>query len=64
MRARDTPDSLKYFIKLYVVHTSANMEHAAAVVQTGVRHNMTFVDMEMYGLGKSMEDYRYSHRRL
>ena len=34
------------------VHTSANMEHATAVMQTGVRHNMTFDEMAMHGLGQ------------
>ena len=44
------------------VHTSANMEHAAAVMQTGVRHNMKFSEVAMHGLGKSTDDYRYSNR--
>ena len=44
------------------VHTSVNMEHATAVVQTDVRHNMTFAEMAMHGLGQSMEDYMYSQR--
>ena len=44
------------------VHTSANMEHATAVVQTDVRHNMTFAEVAMQGLRKSTEDYMYSHQ--
>ena len=44
------------------VHTSANMEHATAVVHTGVRHNMTFAEVAMQGLRKSTEDYMYSHQ--
>ena len=44
------------------VHTSENIEHAPEVVQTSVRHNMTFVKVEMHGLRQSTDDCRYSHR--
>ena len=56
------PSGLQECVGQDIMHTSANMEHVAAVVQTGVRHNMTFAEMKMYGLGQSTDDYRYSHR--
>ena len=38
------------------------MEHAMAVMQTDVLHNMAFAKVAMHGLGQSTDDYRYSHR--